>query len=353
MTNYESVRDVVDILFSADSNRYPGTVQDYIKESGVKASYSNDPNYLEERLWIGEDFYILQAGKGLQFCLISPNTNPKNRLNLTKLDNVAIPGEFWSMGEPYIIRYQQIEENRVHNAVLDSLHFAISGMLGVNTTLLEDPEDTDVYPQKVWKLKLHPNASINDAIQQFSPTGNNVASGLKMAQEVKEIGQQASAITDFVTGASKSIADTATETDRLSSASDLAVMDKLREMASEALVNVGSIFIDMYPVAYKGEKIEMVDDKGKIVFTGESKKDISEKELTKIFQKFEAEEIIFPEDIDIDSPDFKIVGDISVDKTTRVNQWSAAIASATKINEQAYNTGDRRRIDVVAKGLSS
>lgn len=351
MTNYEAVKEVTDYIFGMDGMRYPGTTQDYVKQSGVQADYKGT-NYVEERLWMGEDFYILQAGKDLQFCLIAPNYNPKNRINLTKLNNIEMPDEFWSLGEPYLNRYQQIEENRVHNAVLDSIHFAISGMLAVDTQYLEDEEDTAVYPQKTWKLKMQPGAKISDVMQQFHPTANNANTAMNFMQEVKKIGQETTAITDFVTGASESIAETATETDRLSSASDLAVMDKIKEMAKGALVDVSKKFMDMYPVAYNKEKIEFVEEDAQLIFLGKTREEVTTKELTEIFQDYKETEIIFIDEINMDEPDFRVLGDITIDRSSRINQWSVAIDFATKINEQAYEMGDGRRIDTIKMGMN-
>lgn len=350
MTNYESVKELADFLFDYDNFRYPGTVQDFVSSSKVTAQY-NKSEYVEERIWLGEDFLIVQAGKGAKICLVSCNPNPEKRFALEKLDNVIVPGELWGMGEPYILRYQQIEENRIHNSVLDLLHFNISGMLGINAQYLEDPTDLEYYPGKVWKFKAIPGTSINDVLSNFQSSPAAIMPALRFMQEVKQTGQQATSITDFVTGASKSIADTATEANRLSSASDITIVDKIREMVSGAMINVCKNWLAQYPIVYEGKKLEMASAGQKLYFVGKKKENVSEKELKSILDDgYEPEDIIFEDDLDISNPKLKITGDIEISKDVKFRQWVAAIDFSNNINKVAFETGDPRRIDTIKMG---
>jgi len=353
MTNYEAVRDTFDLLFDYDNLRYPGTVQDFVTSSNVVKQY-NSSEYVEERVWVGEDFLIVQAGAGLKICLVSCNPNPEKRYALEKLDDISLPGEFWGMGEPYILRYQQIEENRIHNSVLDLLHFAVSGMMGINSQYLEDPYDTEVYPGKVWKFKAIPGVSVNDVMQNFQPSTAAIPAALRFMQEVKQTGQQATSITDFVMGASKSISDTATEANQLTSASNLTIIDKIREMVSGAMINVCRNWLAQYPIVYDGKNIEKASSGQKIYFFGKKRESVSEEEIKKVLDKgVEAEDIIFLDDLDISNPKLKVVGDIEISKDIKFRQWTAAINFANSVNKVAFETNDPRRIDAVQMGIDA
>jgi hypothetical protein len=353
MTNYEAVRDTIDYIFNAEMVSMKGTVGDIISSSKISTTY-NSEEYVEERLWLGEDFLILQAGKDLPFLMVSCNPNPEKKIALEKLDDVSVPGEYWAMGEPYLMRYQQIEENRIHNSVLDLLHFNVSQMMGINTQYLEDPTDLDVYPGKVWKFKSIPGLSVNDVIQPFQTSPVAIAPALKFMQEVKQIGQQTTSITDFVTGASKSIAGTATEANKLAGASDLTIVDKIREMVSGALINIAKNWLAQYPIVYEGEKIKMASAGQSIYFVGKTKDKVTEKELEKIMNEgYEAEDIIFLDDLDISNPKIKITGDIEISKEVKFRQWTAAINFANSVNEVAFNTGDSRRLDTIKMGVDA
>lgn len=353
MNNYEAVKDTFDYIFNAEMIGDQRSVGRVISKSGISSSYNN-AEFVEERLWLGEDFLILQAGAGLPFLMVSCNPNPEKRYAIEKLNDVEIPGEFWAMGEPYLLRYQQIEENRVHNSVLDLVQFNVSQMLGVNAQYLEDPEDLDLYPGKVWKFKALPGIKISDAIQSFQTSPAAIVPALRFMQEVKQIGQQTTSITDFVMGASKAITETATESNKLANASDLTIVDKIRETVSGPMTNIIKNWFAQYPVVYKGEKIEMANNGQMIYFTGKTKESISEKELTNIMNKgYEAEDIIFSDDLDISNPKFKIVGDIEISKDVRLRQWTSAIEFSNNINKIAYETGDPRRIDTVQMGMDA
>ena len=353
MNNYEAVRDTYDYIFNIDMLNKSGTVKEIIEASRVATTFSSD-EYVEERLWIGEDFVVLRAGLEMKTLMVSCNPNPEKRFPLEKMDDVSVPGEYWSMGEPYILRYQQVEENRVHNSVLDLVHFNVSQMMGINTQYLEDPTDTGSYPGKVWKFKAIPGVSVNDVMQTFAPSPGAIMPALKFMQEVKQIGQQSTSITDFVMGASKSIAGTATESNRLSSASDITIVDKIREMVSGPLINVAKNWLASYPIVYEGEKIEMASNGIGIYWVGKNKKDVSEAELEKIMNKgYEPEDIVFMEDVDISNPKIKITGDIEISKDVKLRQWDTAIAFANNINKISFETGDSRRIDTVQMGIDA
>jgi hypothetical protein len=350
MTNYEAVKETIDVLFSWDAIRHTGSADEYVRQMKITTQYSSE-EYVEERIWLGEDFFIMQAGGNMEFCIISPNQNPRKMTNLIKLDDVEVPGEYWSMGEPYIQRYQQVEENRAHNASLDAVMYSINGMLGINKQYLEDPYDMDMYPGKVWGLKAMPGVKIDEVMAHFQPGGNNVAGAMAFLKEIKEIGQSTTAITDFVTGASKSIADSATEANKLSGASDLAIADKVKEMAGGALTEVAKVYLSMYPVAYAGEEMKAIFEKRKICFVGKTLDEISEEELAKLYLKYSEAEIITSDDLDVTEPTFVTVGDVSMDRDGALRQWVSAIDYAKSINEVAYATGDTRRIDIVKMGL--
>jgi hypothetical protein len=353
MTNYEAVRKTIDYLFNPSVFEKNSTVQQAISSSKISVTY-DDKEFVEERLWVGEDFLVLQAGKGLPFLMVSCNANPEKKIPLEKLNDVEVPGEYFSMGEPYVMRYQQVEENRIHNSVLDLLHFSVSQMIGVNTQYLQDPTDTEIYPGKVWKFKAIPGAKISDAIQFSQPSSSAIAPALKFMQEVKQTGQQATAITDFVTGASKSIADTATESNRLSSASDITIVDKIREMVAGALTNIAQNWLAQYPIVYSGEKLELAYAGKSVYFVGRKKEKVSEDDIKKILDKgYEAEDIIFLEDLDITNPKLKVVGDIEISKEVKFRQWTTAIDFANNVNKVAFETGDSRRLDTIQMGVDA
>lgn len=353
MTNYEAVKETIDYVFNVDMIGKTDSVGSVISNSKISTTYSSS-EFVEERLWLGEDFMLLQAGKGMPFILVSCNPNPEKKMALEKLNDVEVPGEYWCMGEPYIMRYQQVEENRIHQSVLDLVHFNVSQMIGINAQYLEDPTDLAIYPGKVWKFKAIPGMSINDAMQSFQTSPNAILPALKFMQEVKGIGQQATSITDFVTGASKSIADTATESNRLAGASDLTIVDKIREVVSGALINIAKNWLAQYPIVYAKEKIEMAAGGQSIYFIGKTKDKTTEKELTTIMDKgYEAEDIVFLDDLDISNPKLKIIGDIEISKDVKLRQWDSAVAFANNINKTAFETGDPRRIDTIKMGIDA
>jgi hypothetical protein len=206
----------------------------------------------------------------------------------------------------------------------------------------------------MWKFKAIPGLSVNDVMTSFQTSPAAIMPALKFMQEVKGIGQQATSITDFVTGASKSIAETATESNRLAGASDLTIVDKIRETVSGCLTNIAKNWLALYPIVYAGEKIEMASNGENCYWVGKKKAATTEKELTAIMDKgYEAEDIIFLDDVDISNPRIKIIGDIEISKDVKFRQWNSAVDFANNINKIAFETGDPRRLDTVKMGIDA
>ena len=107
----------------------------------------------------------------------------------------------------------------------------------------------------------------------------------------------------------------------------------------------------MYPVAYADEKMSAIFEKHKIYFSGKDIKKTSEKELTKILLGKNPKEVMFLNDLDVDTPEFNIVGDVSMNRGEKLSQWISVIDYMNKVNETAYATGDTRRLDVMKAGL--
>ena len=91
-----------------------------------------------------------------------------------------------------------------------------------------------------------------------------------------------------------------------------------------------------------------------IYFTGKTKEEISEKELKGILKEFkDANNIVFLDDLSVSNPKFKVIGDIEVSKDYKIRQWTQAIDFANNVNKQAFESGDRRRIDVIQMSLDA
>ena len=227
-------------------------------------------------------------------------------------------------------------------------------MLGINVQYLEDKHDIEQYPGKVWKFKTLPNVKMDEVMQNFTATGNGIEGARKFLEDVKKTGQSTTSITDYVTGASSIIGNSsATETNKLSGASDLAIIDKIKEIANEGLTELAKIYISLYPVLYDNEQMEGIFDDNKIYFKGKNLADIGEDELKEIYKTYDPEECIFADDLDISEPTFVTMGEVSLDRAKTLSQWSSAIDWAQKINEVAYATGDRNRLDIVKMGMEA
>ncbi len=183
-----------------------------------------------------EQSYSICSGANWTVNYKNKNNDPDKIIPIHVFKDYSVPGEFEGIGEPEVLRWQQYQENKVHNlGYLQVLQSAVQ-RFGVVKELLVDPTEAKMNnPLKPIYLKYVPNASINNAIQPLNQ-GKGTQYPRDFLSEIKSIGQSATGITDGMIGASKMITDTATEASILQNASLARINRKIHEMEDRDLI---------------------------------------------------------------------------------------------------------------------
>lgn len=233
---FDSVRNVVDSLYQLPITQF---------SRGDHQTVNQTPNTVERRDFqdmtaIIEKFenncYEIRLASDINNTLYKDYNvyDHKEQPIITFFDN-KIPGKYDAIGEPEVIRWQQISENKVHNAVLQALMVAVNQRYAINSAFLEDEEDIGFWsPYRPIRLKSIPGANISNAIMPM-PQPDVKQSPFKLMELINDVIQKSTGASDFVVSTSESKTDTATESENLMQATGGRMKEKVRYMEEYSL----------------------------------------------------------------------------------------------------------------------
>lgn len=288
------------------------------------------------------------------------NVYPHKKIPVTTFWDVRVPGEFRGRGEPEIIRYQQVEENKIHNLMLQAALIAVVQRYAINPSLLENESDINNIFAPL-RLKALPGNDVQKAIMPM--TQPDIKSGpFKLMDLVKEIIQQATGASDFVLSASNASTDTATESENLVQASAARIRTKLVSM-EENLEQVAQLWIPCFTAFYDEEQDLKIsgqniyyrylpydssanENQEMIKATAEKLGAAPGVTLRATYQALGYKDVVFASDL-IGEYDAEIkITDLDINADKAVDRYLKAIKVMTEANTAAQQSGDKRRFDV-------
>lgn len=213
-----------------------------------------------------DNYYSVCSGANWTKNYVGENPDPDKTIPIAVFKDYSLPDEFDGMGEPEVLRWQQYQENKVHN--LSYLNILTNSVqrFGIVKELLEDPTEVRASnPLAPIYLKYVPNASINNAIQPLNQ-GKGTQYASDFLTEIKSIGQSATGIADGMIGATKMVTDTATEASILQDASLARVNRKIHEMDERDFVPVLEHLLACIP-HYYSEDLDLLITDGEEYYT--------------------------------------------------------------------------------------
>jgi hypothetical protein len=222
--HFDAVRDRTDIVYSGTGNFSIST------SAGSTESLKDDADLCGIVERFAGDCYemrLLNSGEALYK---DYNIYLHKQIPIIFFHDYKLPDEFLALGEPEVIRWQVIEEDKIHNLVLYGTLMSVVQRYAVNSSLLEDPSDAGFYdPFRPIRVKAGLGGSVLNAVQPM-PQPDVKQSPFKLMELVKEISQQTTGATDMLVSGNSSQADTATESNNLLAATAQRVRSKVRNL---------------------------------------------------------------------------------------------------------------------------
>lgn len=268
------ITDDMEVMFRMDQAyelgniRYPGSVKDFFKNK-MSANYAPNPasaKYLAEKFrvydMVNDAWYVIINGRVIQY---HPNPLDSKELPVEAVRDYKVEFSPWGIGEPQLLRYLQMEANALHTLVLDSVKFTTSGVYGINSAALKNPNDLSVYPGKIFDFKNLPNLTMDSVIKTLN-TGDVKSGAFRMIEENSSIIGRTLGTGAAIIGGDPINAGSATESNNLKAAASTRIYERSRTMEQENLVNIIGTQLQFMAQFYDEELTTKVSDGSFIKF---------------------------------------------------------------------------------------
>lgn len=261
LVEYDQVRRRIDALFINElrslKTRDNGQL---VQPSGFQES----PGKIHE-----DSVMVLQRYEANRLTIISGanwtvNFDEQNELSKKEIPIYAIkdydvPGELDGIGESEVIRWQQYEENKIHNLSYLQVLLNTVKRYGIMEELLVDPTDAKMSnPLKPIRLKFQAGAKVSDAVQMLNQHSTEYPQ--RFLEEVKNIGQSATGQTDYSIAASDSQVETLGEAEIMKNAGNKRIRQKIQTMEDKGVTPLLEQWLASIPRLYSEEMDFLLND---------------------------------------------------------------------------------------------
>ena len=256
----DSVKRTIDAL-------YTRTITDLkTRDNGVITSASQEtPSVVaEDAISVVVEYTPTETNTyaGANFTLVdsTKRVEPIKRIPIYCIKDYDVPGELEGIGESEVIRWQQYEENKVHNLWYLQVILNTVKRYGIVEELLVDPTEAKMSnPLKPIRLKYMAGIKVGDAVQALNQHSANDAP-TSFLQEVKTIGQMATGQTDYSIGAPEGQAGTLGEANKMEAAGNRRVQQKIQTMEESGITPCLEMWLSAIPVLYTEELDYLLND---------------------------------------------------------------------------------------------
>uniref|UniRef100_A0A6M3L7G7 Portal protein n=1 Tax=viral metagenome TaxID=1070528 RepID=A0A6M3L7G7_9ZZZZ len=258
---YDSVKRQIDALYSrsltdlktrdngvltSPQQQTPSTIIDDNCISVVKEYTSTEIN--------------IYAGANWTECYTGKNTLPKKEIPIYAIKDYDVPGELEGIGEAEVLRWQQYEENKIHNLMYLQVILNTVKRYGIVEEMLADPTEVRMTnPLKPIRLKYISGIKVNDAVQVLDQASTNDVP-LNVLNEIKNIGQMATGQTDYAIGANQGEAGTLGEAEMMNQAGGKRIKQKIQQMEERGITPIIESWLSAIPQLYSEELDFLLND---------------------------------------------------------------------------------------------
>lgn len=297
------------------------------------------------------------------------NYFPHKKIPVVTFYDYKVNHEVVGMGEPEIMRHQQIEENKIHNLILQVTLKAVAQRFAIDVSLLEKESDLfDNDPFKPIRMKAGLGKPITDAIMAL-PQPEVKESPFKLLSLIQDVTQKATAANDFVVSASDSETGTATESNNLVDATSNRIKERLRGMKSslKEIINQWhpcyfTFYSEAMDLRLTGKDVfvrylpydrEEANEDPEMLEATNAELDTEGKTLVEAYKLAGYDDVIFISDLNGSFEGEVDISDPQQEEGKMILMFEKVINIANQVNQLAQQNGSEERIDVfkIAKDM--
>lgn len=254
LEEFDAIRRKIDTIYGATNvdlrTRDNGTLVSNIQLEHTQMDFENKIMVVE---CFTEKEYSVMSGANWTLNYKGINPDPDKIISIKTVKDYEVPDEFDGIGEPEVIRWQQYEENKVHNLAYMATLMATVQRYGILESALVDPTEASFSNPLKWiKLKNAPGADINKAIMQLNQKSSNDVP-LKFLEKIDQIRQETSGISTYITASPESSVDTLGEADMMRVAGLERIRQKIYSIEERDIVPLLEHWMCCIPQYYTDE----------------------------------------------------------------------------------------------------
>lgn len=361
---FDKVRHTVDSLYSLAPMAFVRTDNTEQVQRPVPSPLTDDGEMCAFIERYENDYYEVRVATNISETLYWDwNVYPHKEIPIKVYQDVRIPNEFLAMGEPELIRWQQIETNKIHNYYLNTVLIEMVQRYAIVPSYLEDESDASfLNPFRPIRLKQIPGIQINQAIQAM-PQPEVKRSPVDLMNMVKETSQATTGASDFVVSANDAQSQTATESNNLVAATFARINEKLRRMEEETTSAIVNQWHPCFYTFYDEDQDFLLTGEGDYVRflpydrseANEDKEMIKEasdrlqaegQTLEQVYMNAGYNLVVFASDLSGDYLAATKFADAEISKEKTIAQFTATLAALKEANKTAQEQGEKKRFDV-------
>lgn len=350
LEEFDSVRRKIDAIYQY------GTTDLKTRDSGKLISVNKEVPSLDfaNKIMVVERFtnddYTVCAGANWTEVLTMENPDPDKIIPIKPVRDYRVPDEFDGIGEAEAIRWQQYEENKVHNLTYYQTLMNTVSRYGVVEEMLTDPTSAGMdNPFKPIKIKGGALADVNKAIQVLQQKSPNDVP-FKFLEVIDRIRQETTGVSSYMTSSPDSGVGTLGEANIMKMAGLDRIRQKIYQIEERDLTEVLKHWLACIPQYYTEEMDLLIGDKEDdfvkyLPYDRQWNEDISTvaKEsiklgiqgasLEEIYKKAGYVDVVFVSDI-IGGYDIEIKTAMSVgDRETLIGQFNMVLKTMMDVNK--------------------
>lgn len=315
---FDKVRRQIDMIYGASNvdlkTRDKGQLVSHVAQETQEMDTSNMIMVVEK---FSKKEYSICAGENWTLVSRGNNPDPDRTIPIQPIRDYRVPDEFDGIGEPEVIRWQQYEENKIHNLAYLSTLMNTVQRYGIVESMLSDPSDASFSNPLKWiKLKNVPGADVNKAMIPLNQKNSNDVPA-KFLDIISGIRQESTGVSSYITSSPNSEVNTLGEANIMRLAGLERIRQKIYNIEERDIAPILKHWIVCIPQYYT-EEMEMLlsgkeEDEQYVIYLPYDRqfnddistvKDLSvkhgiygESTIEGIYQKLGYEDVVFVSDL--------------------------------------------------------
>lgn len=258
---YDAIRRQVDVLYGASNVELKTRVNGQLVSQPLEHEAIDTSNMIMVVERFEDEQYSVASGNNWTLNYRGNNPDPDKIIPIKVIRDYHVPDEFDGIGEAEVIRWQQYEENKVHNLAYMSTLMSTIQRYGIIEDYLVDPTDASFNNPLKWiKMKNIPGGNdINKAMVPLNQKNSNDVP-TRFLDIINKIRQESTGVSSYMTSSPDKGVDTLGEAKLIQQGGMEIINHKIYQIEERDLTAILKHWLVCIPQYYLEQMDIMLED---------------------------------------------------------------------------------------------